>query len=290
VDYVVEEVALTPDVEREVLALASVGFQTAYPEGRITTHTTSEGRAPPLCLVARIGKEIIGFNAFIAHTLPFQGGQIEAYQSCWTVTSPAHRGKKIFQNIVSGGREILMARGAAFIFGFPNEVSRPLFVHKLGYREIACCSWSGPGPFGLAARKLDRTAPVSPGRAVSQDNSALIELKRLTHGEQLAVVESDAGMLWGVYRRLARRQLGLRTFDIGGIAAESPGDIAELLRLASAKLKAVASFQLATNEGNRFNGIFPGLQAEQVPLIIDDLNLATGDFHFDFFGGIRDYY
>lgn len=290
-DYRVVEVALDAQLERDVLALAAAGFGTAFEEGRLARTMTSPGRGRPLCMAAKIGDELIGFNGFMSHRLTLGGGKIDAYQSCWTVTSPAHRGKKIFQNLIYGAREILKAREAGFIFGYPNEVSRPLFVGKLNFREIATQSWSVPNLMPGWERGLTSPAGKNGDGGIGQDDEELITLKRKTCGDKVKVVENGPDLLWGIMKRQSRRRLFIPYFSIGGIRARDGAGVKALIARARRKIGFAVTMHMLTSETNTYNRFFASLRPEATaPLIIDDLMIDTNGMAFDFFGGIRDYW
>lgn len=77
--------------------------------------------------------QLIAFNCFIAHSV-HRGGMLGiAYQSCLTVTRQDHKGKGLFSKIINFAKTDLKHKGGAFIFGFPNMNSGPIFVNKLGF-------------------------------------------------------------------------------------------------------------------------------------------------------------
>ena len=108
----------------------------AISDNKLKLNTGTKGVQPSLYLAAIEEGEIIGFNAFISHTFFLNNKTINCYQSCWTATSKKHRGKKIFQNLIEEAKQILGSRNAAFIFGYPNANSQPIFTQKLGFIEF----------------------------------------------------------------------------------------------------------------------------------------------------------
>ena len=136
-EYRVDQIQLTDSEAEQVADLVNASFpdNPDIVSSRIKQNTQTTGSGSSIYVAATIGSEIIGFNAFIAHKLWLNGERLSAFQSCWTATSAQHRGKRIFQNLINGGREIMKARHAAFMFGFPNANSYPIFVGNWASRD-----------------------------------------------------------------------------------------------------------------------------------------------------------
>ena len=98
------------DLQPGVNRLLTETFGIEEPADKLQKHTRTNSLSESLYLAAIQDDEIIGFNAFISHDLFLNVSLINCYQSCWTATSNAHRGKKIFQNLINAAKEILMSR------------------------------------------------------------------------------------------------------------------------------------------------------------------------------------
>ena len=262
------------------------------PPGRVRRNTWAPGRLDPLYVAATQGSEIIGFNAFIAHRLMLNGQELLGYQSCWTATSSAHRGKKIFQNLILTAQEILLARGAAFVFGFPNSASHPIFLGKLGYRETPSVKWQMPNlPFaprlfqspnamGLDRHHLD---------AILQDDVDLIALKRNEPIPEVKLVEHAGSLCWGVRRQRTLAGIRVSYLDVGGIKLADSAHLPRLISLLLGEFPKVLYAQLVSIEGAPYNRLFNGVRPSQSNvLIVRDLNVDTSGLRFNFFGGVRD--
>jgi hypothetical protein len=143
------------------------------------------------------------------------------------------RGKNIFQNLILRAHEILKPRSAAFVFGFPNDNSYPLFTMKLGYRE-------------LPSRKIDllnipvmrgRTFQLDPAsmaalekRAILQNDTQLIELKRRKYGTELLTADFEGSTAWGVRRSTVRKGIRVPSLDVGGIDLKDSSHLQTVLR------------------------------------------------------------
>ena len=287
----VEEIGLSDDEATQVAALINASFPENPDVGaeRVRANTNTIGGAPSIYVAAKIGSEIVGFNAFISHTLWLNREPVAAYQSCWTATSHQHRGKGIFQKLIDAGREIMRARGAAFLFGFPNPNSYPIFVHKLGFRELNSVKWQMP-LLPLASRRWVARAPIDVTDAVLQDERQLIDLKRREHGDALLEFAAGESTMWGVRRWPRRIGLSFPVFEVGGIDLRDEDDLRTMLgRLGRASPRCVTA-QFVGVENSSYNPLFRNLTVVSPPLIIDDFTLDTRGLRFNFFSGVRDYF
>jgi len=77
--------------------------------------------------------KLVGVNGFTAHSVHRSGEVGTAYQSCISATDPDYRGKGTFSAIINHAKRALSDAGGAFIFGYPNTKSGPIFTGKLGF-------------------------------------------------------------------------------------------------------------------------------------------------------------
>src|SRR5258708_5558658 len=85
----------------QVSGVVSSAFGRPFTAERIVESTFTETFPQRSVFVAAIERnEVIGFNAFMCHSVVHRGSVLEAYQSCWSAVSPEHRGKKVFVNII----------------------------------------------------------------------------------------------------------------------------------------------------------------------------------------------
>lgn len=268
-------------------------FGSEIPDDKLEKCTRTNSSNGSLYLAATQDDEIIGFNAFISHDLFLNGSQINCYQSCWTATSNAHRGKKIFQNLINAAKESLLSRGAAFIFGFPNANSQPIFTQKLGFKEIPSLKWQVPNIKMI--RDLHINVPRSSDLAAEKDSiiqndRQLIELKTKQYREDLLVAEFNESLIWGVPRETKKFGMSLRYLDIGGFYISDPKDIKWVFEKLWSAARKFHYFQLSTTFNSSFNKFLKNLRPAQTnDLIVFDLNLDTSrKIHFNLFGGVKD--
>ena len=293
-DYLIKPVDVTElDVRQKVNLLLSETFGEPVSDDQVEKATQTNSSSDSLYLAAVIEDEIIGFNAFISHDLILNGATVNAYQSCWTATSDAHRGKKIFQNLINTAKDILLARNAAFIFGFPNTNSQPIFTKKLGFREIPSLKWQVPNIGAVMAFyvKIPKTDVASLEiNSIQQNDRQLIDLKKKKYQDELLLAEYDDSFVWGTKRRAKRFGINLQYFEIGGMSIGNPQNVKPLFTSLCRKMHKINYFQLTSSFENSYHEFFNNLRPAQTnDLIVFDLNLKTErDLRFNFFGGVKD--
>ena len=285
-NYRIERVELGSPWQNHIAEVVSEAFESSDPEEtfrdlRLTTET--HGKRKSAYFAAIEGDQLIGFNAFIAHDLSYRGTPVQAFQSCWTATSSAHRGKKVFQNIILHAHEELSAAGADFIIGWPNPSSEPIFCYKLNYKREESVKRNVPGLF--AERFFGLAEPGASG--IQQNDKQLIELKAHRYGENIFVVQQDDGILWGLLRHRGQ----VPYFALGGIHWTRENGARSLARMMRKKLPFVAYWQIVSEARNSLN---PAIGAFSIsttnPFIWFRLSESAPDASFDFFAGIRDVY
>ena len=254
---------------------------------RIEKTTATHGARPSIYFGAIEGGELIGFNAFIRHELELAGNPIIAYQSCWTATSSAHRGKRVFQNIILEAHRALALEGGHFVIGWPNPSSEPLFVHKLGYRREGSVKRN---IFGPMAEHFFGDLEARAG-GINQNDAQLIDLKRGLHGDRLIVEGDGQDLLWGVIRSRPTRLGPIPYFEVGGLRWSKPSGAKLLASGMRGRLPLVAYWQIISERRNTINPAIGKFQESSTnPLIWYPLSTNVSDGPFDFFGGIRDVY
>ena len=290
IDIDIEDVSISTRVN-ELLGQVFGNTNDALPHDKLKNNTTTKGSNKSLYLAAIENEEIIGFTAFISHTLFLNNQSINCYQICWVATHDEHRGKKVFQNIIEHSKIILKERGAGFIFGFPNEISQPIFIHKLGFKEVPSVKLNIPNSVLLRGfffnKDLDDCSRIQ-SNSILQNDEELYELKKAEYGSSLIKVEKRGSILWGTIKQKHIKGLKLSYFDVGGIAINNNADIPALFQRISS-LNKFSFFQIVSTKDNSYNQIFKRFKpARTNDLIVFDLNIDTSSINFNFFGGIKD--
>lgn len=295
IDYKIEQINLNDlDICNGVsLLLGDAYGSTSVSIESVLRNTTSNSINPSLYLAAIFDNKIIGFNAFIAHDFYLNGSIVHGYQSCWTATSSIHRGNKIFQNIITTAHKILKERGAAFVFGFPNDNSYPLFTKKLNYREIPSLKWqllNLPGLKWCWYNSQSKSIGDLKQDVILQNDRQLVDLKLNELGNNLVKVDFEGSFAWGVRRLKYRKGFQIPYFDIGGFDLADCSHFPHILSLLKSTTDFIAYFQILTVKNNSFNSLLRNINfSTSNCLIIYDLNLDTSKgVDFNFFGGVRD--
>jgi hypothetical protein len=230
--YTIAPVNIDDDrIEQKLIELYTKAFAMPTPlsKGYLARNTQTNSVMPSVFMAAIEDGEIIGCNGFISTNFTQNGETFVAYQSCWSATHPEHQGKKVWLNIMRESQHYLKSIGGGFIFGLPNDNSRPIFLHKLGYEEhpgvmkkfinIPLLRYSG-----LSADSFSKSA-----NRIDTDEDQMISLKKLMYPD-LKVYNQGESLIWGVEKQVSK--LGLKTsfFYVGGMRMSSSRDLKPLLQ------------------------------------------------------------
>lgn len=244
-------------------------------------------------LAAFDGNRMAGMNGFIAHPVCRNGETSIAYQSCDSATNPDYRGKGVFSSLINLGKELLKDQGGAFLFGYPNKNSGPIFTRKLGFYEEGMSLIYLPAVFceTLSRRmiNLDRLTQAhgSDSRHVFFDARQTAEWKRKRHGPDLIEIEMYNNFLFGV---LSRTRFGL-ILNVGGYEFHKPELVPELIARAVRQtgvrfIRFVVSDSGALATAARF--VRSGKNTE--PLITYPLNWDLIGCNIESYTGLKDVY
>lgn len=242
---------------------------------------------------AYFGSELAAVNGFLAHPVLIDGVRGMAFQSCWSATRSSFRGKGLFTKIINTAKSLLSGRGQ-FIFGFPNEVSGPIFTGKLGFRmtpmrRVVMGARGGAALLGhqISASRLYES--LSEPLLVRFDQHACAAWKVAEHGERLVQVEHNTNFLWGI--RSQRRILGsdVSTLLVGGCEINKPKLMGRLIQQAyrasgALLLRFVCAEGSAIANAGRF--VVSGSRTE--PFIHFPLSNELGGIRFDAHVGLKD--
>jgi hypothetical protein len=239
------------------------------------------------------GGALVAVNGFLAHTILQGGVRGTAYQSCWSATLPGHRGRGHFSRIIEHAKQALRGR-AAFLCGFPNSVSGPIFTGRLGFRRypMARVVALARGPARILQAQLDVDRYY---RAVDADHMVKFDQRECAGWKShehpsLVEVEHNTNFLWG---KLATRRLAglpVHTLLVGGCEINKPHLFGRLLQVTRERTGASML---------RFVGTRDGVVSSSAPLVLDAkktepfiaLGLDTAlreETHFDVHTGLKD--
>lgn len=271
---------------------AEAGFN--FPPEKLASNLR-ESSPNSICLGAFVDGELAAVNAFMAHEVLIDGERSNAYQSGWSATLPTHQGKGLFRSIINEAKRVLADEGAPFIFGFPNMVSEPIFLKKLGFLRTPMRRVLLPtSPAWVSRLIVDNAAyyrNLATPEIVRFNQYQNMRWKRAEH-PGLAVVEDYTNLLWGT---VAERRVPLlgerRVLLAGGCELNKPQLIGQLLararrehgvelvRLVVAEQSMLASASRWTLAGDRTE-----------PLIHFPLRPLPQGVRFDAHVGLKDAY
>ena len=190
------------------------------------------------------GERVVGLNGFIAHPVCRNGDVSIAYQSCLSATDPDYRGRGIFTSLIDKAKQTLTDRGGAFLFGYPNESSGPIFTRKLGFSENQLSIVYLP--VAIAKHTLRPFIDMEKFCAVAAESTSLITFdayetarwKRERYGDELVRVEYLTNFIFG---RVEERRSGfftVRIFDVGGYEINKPPLLKPLIAKIGRKTRA----------------------------------------------------
>ena len=274
-DITIETVNIDDEhVDFELRHLVKAAFiETALlPAGRLAGNIKSNASRPGFFLVAKENNTIVGCNAFLANDFTVNNMPYVGYQSCWSATHPDHRGKGIFAGIINEAKKKLKDEGAGFIYGLANDNSHPIFVNKLGVKEIASLVTRIPNlPLmknfcvnNIAIDKVD----------VCQINEEQVKKhKALQFPSEVKTINYNDSWVWGKYITKVKFGIKIPVFYIGGIHLENENHLkhltAEIFRQYS-----VFFIQALSCGTNNLTPLFNGWKKAKVnPFIFFNLNM-----------------
>lgn len=257
----------------EVASLQASVFKRACPVDFFLKNTAPQSTEETLYLGAFEGDELVGFIAFMSHDFLLDGEPVLAYQIGWCATHPEHRKKGIFSNLIQQAKIVLEERGGAFLFGFPNQNSRPIFIKWLGFVEYPLHRIyfpSNPLLGRLFLREAETQKPWDTRGVWQQNNRELFRVKDATEPGKYHLIECGHDFVWGHYDEVELRGLTLDVFCVGGCTLNNPHRLKELFFGGSIKAPLIRWIVHPKNPVQRFFwSIVPGFHTE--PFIVYNL-------------------
>ena len=226
---------LPPDTE--VLRRAFRVCSAVFPSVSETVFRTNflESHGESFLVGAHDGDEIVAVNGFIGHDVLVAGKASTAYQSCWSATDPRFTGRGLFRSIIEFAIAELRGK-AAFMFGFPNAVSEPIFLSKLGFQRTAMrrAVLSTRGPASLLQQQFRSSIiedMLSNHDIVRFDTVSNFRWKSAERGDVVSV-EHYGNQLWGKTQKRTIFGRSVTGMIAGGLEINRPQLIGHLLRQA----------------------------------------------------------
>lgn len=280
-----------PTSDRNVIALIedALGRERSLDEFK---NRIDHSSGNTIILGGYIGDEIVCMNVFMRMRFKYKDREIHGYQSGFSAASSKYRGKGLWPKLMSFSEGYLSQNNASFIYGFPNKVSHPVFMKKLGYESFnmhrvrisPTTLWS-KRPFNTLSYGQSHTQRQSI-MPILEDN---ISWKTREYGpDAFSTYHYKSSLAWG--RRKATKKLGFKLsyFEIGGFDLHSPQELQGLVNTIF-RGESVLFCTVSLNEGHEYFSLFQSAGLEDEPLIIKMLgNLTTDDMALNFFSGMRD--
>jgi len=290
--YEIRNIDIQDEHSRITIAkLVNEAFDSNIDKEKIFLNTNTRNKKT-VYLGAYLNNELAAVNFFIAHELLYNDKSVIAYQSCWSATGNNHRKRGLFSMLINHAKQSLYG---AFIFGFPNHNSEPIFLNKLDFRKIDLSKLNIPVKIfphlflKYYLRQVKPTYQLPLKDSFIPIEAELIELKKNEYANEIKVYESYNNIVWGKVTKRSSKLGELTFFRIGGIQVNKP-HLLYLVFKELIKKEKPDIIQVISCENSSllelFRGVKPAPKTE--PLIIYDLNTNTTSSHFNFISGIKD--
>ena len=236
---------------------------------------------------------LVAFNGFIRHAVQRAGATGIAYQSCMTATHKDYGGRGYFSAIIKYAQNDLKARGGAFIFGFPNHNSGPIFVKKLGFtisENLPC--FFAKTLFGVRGQldKYSLLEKLGSTQSVTFDIRETAGWKSQTDASFLEV-ENLTNYLFGKIVIKKNRFVSFPMLVIGGYEINKPHQFDRLVQIAMKK----AGARIARVNANSQGALAQSCRIRRggsltEPIISYSLNWDVQAQDIEACGGLKDVY
>lgn len=258
--------------EIQTLVAEALGLTQSIEE---TLRQVDLGHGDSLLIAGRIGGRLATMNIFMPQTFTSGGLEVLGYQSGFSATSNAYRGRGLWPKLLQASEVVLAKEGAQFIFGYPNPISHPLFRNKLGYQTIPMRKAFVPAATAWLHRKRKHDDHITP------DVTQTERWKRRVYGDALVTFCEDDQVGFG----LLKTRKGVRFLEVGAFDPGN-GTIGSCLW----KMCKATNVSLCTVEatiGSQFLPFTP-LRRSTRPFIFKPIDVAFVPKPFDAFSGLAD--
>ena len=181
--------------------------------------------------------------------------------------------------------------GASLLFGYPNDVSCPLFIHKLNYQEQKQVRVLIPRfilwiPLLLSYMLKNHRKKIKQNifQPSLEDN---VLWKKIDENENFYQFEFIGSKIWGKVRNGKKYFFNFRYFEIGGIYLKESGHL-KILMSQIFKLRKIYIIMMILNEDNPLN-LKPLSQKLKAVSITKPINgFSLNDARLEFFRGMSD--
>ena len=245
------------------------------------------------------GDRLVAFNAFLAHPALHLGKEILLFQSCHSATDPEYRKKGLFTDLIEHAKRELQG---AYIIGFPNAQSKPIFLGRLGFRSVGLKrAWIPCQAGSLLLRSKSKTPDWTghggsfqdakkSSNIITLDEDAAAAWKMRELGDSIVRSHNSFGnTIWGKIESRKIAGISMRFLSVGGSKVEEPRSLARTIgrlgqELGVFAIRAVGTPQSAIVSHSRI--VLHGRNTED--LIWHPLNVGAGDVAFALDNGIKD--
>jgi hypothetical protein len=291
--YTIDPVDISdPSVDEELIELitAAFGMEQPIPKGHLYRNTvTTASSQKTLFLAAKEEGKIIGCNGFMATDFRRDGSVFTCYQSCWSATHPAHQGRKIFVSIINEAKRILKDRNAGFLYGVANNNSHPIFIKKLGFKEIPAVMTKVPNLPLARSYFLQRCSNLDhyTKNSFLPSEEQIIGLKRAIPGQEVIKVDVGGSFIWGkVCTKKVAGNIHLRYFYVGGMELCRVDDFGPLMKKICSDYH-IHYIQVVSCKINQYNSLLKGWKPAQINgFIFFELNSGTIEHANLYYGAI----
>ncbi len=234
----------------EVLLLLNQVFNLGFDVIDFQVYTQASKRYEPLFIGAFFENRLVAFNGFIPMEMLLNNQDLLLYQSCWSAVDKEFRGKGLFSSLIQKGIDILSQRDVGGILGFPNELSYPLFIGKLGFQDLGGFFHSPLlFPSRFAKQYIFKKELPHREKGLWAHPKGLFNWKKEVHESSLLASSDRYGnLMWGKEKKLGKWGMSFRSALIGGISIEESTYFLKLLnQFANEHHQQVVSFIFPRN-------------------------------------------
>jgi hypothetical protein len=291
-NYEVKEINIHNKYSRDsITQIVNEVFDLSLSGEKIYLNTNTRNQKT-IYLGAYLKDELAAVNIFISHELMYNNKTVIAYQSCWSATSKNHRNKGLFSLLINSAKKILKG---AFIFGFPNHNSSPIFLNKLGFRKVELSKINIPVKVFTDILLKLYLKPIKPTYQLDLENSfisiesELIDLKTNEYKDTIKTFGCYNNLIWGKTGTRKTKLGNLVFFYVGGIQINKP-HLLHILFKEVIKSEKIDIIQIIGSSNSTIWDLFryKDLAPRTEPLIIYDLEMNTQESRFNFITGIKD--